>query len=331
MKPASPALIVFLAIFAACSTPAFSQHIVGYTSLGPSLTKTGDNEIIEVPNPATNKIYVSDTTASGELIVVSGTTHTVSSTVAVGSGTPTVTIDSTSDIIYALGGDQNIYVIDGSDDQVIATIPPVVSDGCLENVVVDSSANKLVVLDPCSKLGYVLDGSSYGLLGTVSMPLTFVFAAAVNPATHLLYVASDVDHEFVVANLTAYTSTTVAVSNAWPQSVAIDTTLNRVYMADDVLSSLYVFDGATNALLTTLKPGLDPFSVCVNQTNHVVSISDGAQRIYFYRGISLTADGVVKFSYPQGILWFSANSANNIYYVGLLPLNSLAFIQGPTS
>jgi len=330
MKNKTFALCALLALVLAFTTPAFSQHIVGFTSLGPTQTKTNGNEIMEVPNPATNKIYVSDTLAPGTLIVVSGTTHTASS-ISFGSGVPIVTVNSTTNTIYALSGDQNIYVIDGSADQVIATIPPVVSDGCLENVVVDTSSNKLVVLDPCSKLGYVLDGSSYSLLGTVSMPVTFVFAAAVNPATHLLYVASDVDHEFVVADLSAYTSTTVTVPSAWPQSVAIDVTLNRIYMADDTLSSVYVFDGATNALLTTLKPGLDPFSVCVNQKNHVVSVSDGYQQIFFYHGFTLAADGVVKFSYPESILWFSVNSTNNLYYVGVLPLNSLAFIQGPTS
>jgi hypothetical protein len=53
--------------------------------------------------------------------------------------------------------------------------------------------------------------------------------------------------------------------------------------------------------------------------------------IYFYHGFTLASDGQVKFSYPESILWFSVNSANNLYYTGLLPLNSLAFIQEPTS
>ena len=330
MKPTVLLLISIFAISAIFITPAFSQHIVGYTSLGAVQT-SGGNQISEAPNPVTNKIYVSNTTAPGTVMVVSGTTHTVTATIAVGSGSPLIRVNSTTNTIYALNGDQTISVIDGSVDQVIATIPPVTSDGCIVQMGVDEGANKLVVLDNCSKAAYVLDGSSYALLSTISVPVIYMLDAKVNPSTHLLYVCDDIDHLYIVADLTAATSTTVNLSTFWPQSIAIDPTLNRIYMADAVLTAVYVFDGATNTLLTTIKPSTDVFNVNVNTKNHVIAVNDGGRTISFFHGFGYSPDGSVSFSYPQETLWFSANSANNLYYIGLLPLNSLAYIQGPTS
>jgi DNA-binding beta-propeller fold protein YncE len=214
-------------------------------------------------------------------------------------------------------------------DQVIATVPPVVSDNCLTGIAVDSAANKLAVLDPCSKSAYVLDGSTYQLLSTISVPLTYMIDYKVNPTTHLLYVVDDIDHEFVVADLTAGTSTTVNLSTLWPQSVAIDSSLNRIYMADNVLSSLYEFDGATNTLINTIKPPTDPFSVAVNQKTHEIVASDGFETMYFYHVHTFVLDGQVNFHNPQTILAFSVNSTTNHYYAGVFPTNVLAFIVGP--
>jgi DNA-binding beta-propeller fold protein YncE len=321
------ALLMF-SLLAMLASPAFSQNIAGFTSLGAHQT-SGGNQITAIPNPGTNKVYVSDTTAPGEIIVVNAATRSVSSTIPVGSGTSEIRVNSATNTIYAFNG-QDIYVIDGSVDQVVNTILPVTSDDCIGGIAVDSGLNLIVALDICSKTGYVLDASG-NLQTTVSIPLNYNVDYQINPITHLLYVVDDIDHEFVVANLTTSTSTTISVGSAWPQNIAIDTSLNRIYMDDAVLSSVYVFDGATNAMINSFQPPTDPFNVEVNSTNHVVAVSDGYQHIYFYHGFSLSADGDVKFSYPNSILWFSGNSTTNVWYTGVLPLNSLAFIAGPTS
>jgi DNA-binding beta-propeller fold protein YncE len=317
---------LLISLFAILATPAFSQYIAGYTSLGAVQTH-GGNQIVAISNPGSNKIYVSDTTAPGEIIVVNAPTRSVSATIPVGTGGSEIRVNSATNTIYAFNG-QSIYVIDGSVDQVVNVIAPVTNDGCIGGIAVDSGANQIVALDVCSKTGYVMDASG-NLLSTVSIPLTNNVDYQINPVTHVLYVVDDIDHEFVVADLTTSTSTTISVGSAWPQNIAIDTSLNRIYMADAVLSSVYVYDGATNTLINTLKPPTDPFNVEVNSTNHIVAVSDGYLHIYFYRGLSLAADGDIKFSYPNSILWFSGNSATNIWYTGVLPLNSLAFIAGP--
>jgi DNA-binding beta-propeller fold protein YncE len=325
MKRTGLLLISLFAIPAIFASPAFSQRIVAFTSLGPTYTRGGG--IWPTVNPGTNKIYVVDTTASGEIIVVDGTTHAVSTTIPVGTGGSQVRVNSTTNTVYAFNG-QSIYVIDGSVDHVVKTIPPVTNDNCLTGIAVDSGANQIIALDPCTKTGYVLDASG-NLLKTVSVPLNTMIDYQVNPTNHLLYVVGVSDHEFVVVDLTTGTSTTVSVGNRWPQNVAIDSSLNRFYMADAALASVYVFDGATNALINTFQPPTDPFNVEVNQNTHVISVSDGGQTIYFYHASSLTLDGQVTFPHARSIKAFSVNSTTKRSYVGVLPANALAFIAGP--
>src|SRR5579863_466933 len=104
------ARVLFLISLAILATPALSQHIAGFTSLGAVQTK-GGNQITAIPNPGTNKIYVSDTTAPGEIIVVNAATRSVSTTIPVGTGGSEIRVNSTTNTIYAFNG-QSIYVID---------------------------------------------------------------------------------------------------------------------------------------------------------------------------------------------------------------------------
>jgi DNA-binding beta-propeller fold protein YncE len=324
MKRNRFSLISLFAAFALLPCPAFSQKIVGYASLGAAYTH-GFN-IWSTPNPRTNKIYVSDVASPGEIIVVNGATRTISSTIAAGTNGSQIVVDPNHNKVYAFDG-TNIYVIDGSTDLIVQTIPPVTTDGCVTRIDVDNGLNEIVVLDPCSKTGYVLDASG-NLLSTVSVPLGLMVDSAVNPLNHNMYVVDDVDHEFVVANIKTGTSITISVGNAWPQSVAVDRTLNVIYMADATLNQVYAYDGSTNTLISQFQPPSGPFVLDVNQKTHVLAISDGGNTVHFYNS-SLTLDGSVTL--PGNISFISVNPASNRAYVGVLPRNALAFIAMPTS
>jgi len=325
------ALAVFLVIYALLASPAFSQHILSFTSLGDPFTK--GSYITSTVNPTTNKIYVSDVASPSEIIVIDGTTRTISSTIALGLQGAQIVVNSRTNTVYAFTGDQNIYVIDGLTDQVVNALPLPTSDNCIVSIAVDRSANKIIAIDPCTKSGYVLDASGI-LVKTVSLPLG-PFAnytqAEVNPTNHRLYVTDASDHEFAVVDLSAGTTTTVSVPNKWPDTVAVDTSLNLLYMADATLNLVEVFNGATNALIHTFQPPSGPSFVAVNQTTHVISVS-GYQTIYFYNASSLTLDGQVTFpNAKEPFLEFAVNSTRNLLYVGVLPRNALAFVAGPKS
>jgi DNA-binding beta-propeller fold protein YncE len=322
-------VLSLLALTTALASPAFSQKIVGYTSLG---TYSGHGSYVQnAPNPVTNKIYANSSTGlsyTNTIDVISGTTHKITTSVTANAGVAVLAVNPTTNKIYSMNQDATITVIDGSVDQVVTTIPALTGDTCINNMVIDDSANKLVVLDECGLTAYVLDGSSYALLGTVAITLQYGSTAAVNPVTHLLYITGDNDHAYEVIDLTAYTATKVSVSG-YPYSVDVDTTYNRVYIGDDVNEDIYVFDGATNSSLSKTPLAYNAYGLAVNQKTHVLAAYEDNEAIYFFHDLNMTADGQVSFG-PKYIQFLSANSTNNLFYVGVNPSNELAYVQGPT-
>ena len=317
-----------LALSVTLGSSAFAQQIVGYTSLGAY--NRGGTFVNNAPNPVTNKIYASTSTAPAAISVISGSTHKVTASVTASANVEVLAVNSTTNTIYSLNQDQTISVIDGSVDQLIATIPSVSNDNCITNMVVDEPANKVALIDECNGTVYVLDGTSYALLSTISLSLQFAEGAAVNPVTHLLYITGDIDGAMAVVDLTSYTATTVSMSFAEPFGVAVDTTLNRIYIGDDVFEDIYVFDGATNTMLSSVAITYNALQLLVNQKTHILATSDDRQTLRFYHDFNLATDGQVSFGSKDSILFLSGNSNNNLFYTGVSPINALAFVQGPT-
>jgi DNA-binding beta-propeller fold protein YncE len=318
-----------VALTATLVSPAFSQHIDGYTSLGTYNLR--GTYVLNAPNPVTNKIYANSqsSTPTTTIDVISGTTHKITTSVTANAGVYVLAVNSATNSIYSLNVDGTVSVIDGSVDQVIATIPALTTDNCVNNMVIDDSANKLVLIDECNSTAYVLDGSSYALLATVNIILQYAATAAVNPVTHLLYITGDNDNAYAVVDLTAYTATKVSVGGE-PYGVAVDTTYNRIFIGDDVFDDLYVFDGATNTLLNTVPVTYNGYGFVVNQKTHILAVSDDYQTVYFYHDFNMSADGQVSFGPKHSILFLSGNSNNNLFYTGVSPINALAYVQGPT-
>jgi DNA-binding beta-propeller fold protein YncE len=322
-------LLSLLALTLTLASPAFSQKIVGYTSLG---TYNGEGTyVLNAPNPVTNKIYANSSTSlayTTTIDVISGTTHKIATTVTANAGVTVLAVNPTTDTIYSLNEDGTVTVIDGSVDQVVATIPAQTSDNCVNNMVIDDSANKLVLIDECSSTAYVLDGSSYSVLATVNIILQYAATAAVNPVTHLLYITGDNDNAYAVVDLTAYTATKVSVSG-YPYGVAVDTTYNRIYIGDDVNEILYEFNGAANTQVRTVALAYNAWGLAVNQKTHVLAADESNEGIYFFHDLNLAADGYV-FWPSRYIQNLSVNSTNNLFYIGVSPSNELAYVQGPT-
>lgn len=322
-------LLPLLALILALASPAFSQKVVGYTSLG---TYNGAGTYVQnAPNPVTNKIYANSSTSLGyttTIDVINGTTHKITTSVTANAGVAALVVNPTTNKIYSMNQDATITVIDGSVDQVVATIPALTTDTCINNLAIDDSANKLVVIDYCGLTVYVLDGSSYALLATVNIPLEYGSTVAVNPVTHLLYITGDNDHAYAAIDLTAYTATKVSVSGN-PYGVAVDTTYNRIYIGDDVSEILYEFNGTANTQVRTVALNYNAYGLAVNQKTHILAAYEDNESIYFFHDLNLTADGQISFG-PKYILNLSVNSTNNLFYVGVSPSNEVAYIQGPT-
>jgi len=329
-RPFAAVLLVLLAL-----TPiAVGQKILGLTKIGPwDSIKNQSEYIFTAPNPTTNKIYVVDTTELGVITVLDGNTHSIITTINTAGSFSQILVNSKTNMIYAFSySDYNTYVIDGSVDQLVGTIFPIEQDSCTFGIALDPALNRIVQMDPCTQLAYVLDGSSYALLGTISVPTSMVdyLDYQVNPATHLLYVTGWTDTDFVVGNLVSYSSTVVPLAkNLTPQTITIDITENRIFIEDATYMGVLVIDGNTNAVITEIKPGFDVLFAHVNQKTHELAVTDGAHVIGFLHPLTYTLDA--QMSIPEAKytdLNFSINPNTSHYYVGIFPSNSVEFVLG---
>lgn len=112
-------------------------------------------------------------------------------------------------------------------------------------------------------------------------------AIAVNPVTNKVYVAnfghssitcgSCFDYgSITVVDGATNTSVTIADPNAkFPQGVAVNSTTNKIYVANNFSDNVTVLDGATNATTTLTDPNAHfPFAVAVNSTTNKIYVAN---------------------------------------------------------
>jgi len=129
-------------------------------------------------------------------------------------------------------------------------------------------------------------------------------------------------------DLTTYTQTKVSVRGN-PNGVAVDSTRNRVYIGDYGQNILYEVDGATNTIVGTATLAAFAYEMAVNEKTHILAVLENNEGPYFFHDLNLVADGQVNFG-PKLIENLSVNATNNLFYVGVNPINNLAYVQGPT-
>jgi YVTN family beta-propeller protein len=205
-------------------------------------------------NSATNKIYVGD--SIGLFYSVNGATNvpTIIQSVPSTSDIRAVAIDSGTNQIIAWDYEkQQVYVLDGSTEVLLSTIP--VTSANPGFLVVDSSANLAYAV-----LGsvYVIDPVAGSLVATIPLPAQS-FGAALNPATSRLYVITsqnvtviDTSKNSVVTNI-PFTSFNV-------NSVGVNPITGNFYVgaATAGLPHVFVYNGSTNALIADLSGATYP-------------------------------------------------------------------------
>jgi YVTN family beta-propeller protein len=117
---------------------------------------------------------------------------------------------------------------------------------------------------------------AYNVTQSVGVPKAS--SVAVDPASHRVYAASDLNRSVAVLDgLTGSTLATIAVPYA-PTSVAIDSASHRLFILGDVTTrnpltftiSLSIVDTTTNAIITTVPGPAWPGALAVDTVNHRV-------------------------------------------------------------
>jgi YVTN family beta-propeller protein len=141
-------------------------------------------------NPVTNKIYVN---TAGELFVtpsnltvIDGATDTVETTIEGIFGNPRV--NPVTNRVYVIE-DNDLRVIDGTTNAVVATVANVVPDLFPIDMAINPDTNMIYLLENFSSTITVIDGATNTATAVVSAGDS-PQAMAVNPVTNKIYVVN---------------------------------------------------------------------------------------------------------------------------------------------
>jgi len=202
-------------------------------------------------NPTTSSIYVTYPALSGVVDIWDGNWNFVA-TVQVGSAPSGVAVDATSNKIYVANkGSNNISVIDGTTNSVVATVTDPNGKGPIA-VGINPATNTIYVANSQSNNLTVIDGTTDSVTTTISVG-TAPSGVAANPQTNFIYVANagntqnnDLGNVIVINGATNATTTLTDPNAKNPVAVAANPTTNKIYVANSGSNNVTVIDGAHN-------------------------------------------------------------------------------------
>jgi YVTN family beta-propeller protein len=285
---------VWIGLLLAWPAPAWSQTVTATISIGSA------PEAVAV-NTVTNKIYVANY-LSANVTVIDGTTNSTT-TVQAALHPVAVAVNEATNKIYVANvgfggpfgnGDRgSVTVIDGATNLTATVVDPNANGP--RAVGVNSVTNKIYVANLWTGNVTVIDGATNSTT-TVTDPNAGAnglgaIALAVNPTTNKVYVANGFcallagcsnPGNVTVIDGTTNSTTTISDPNAiFPNSVAVNTVTNKIYVANEGdypapnHGNVTVIDGTTNSVTTlTDSNALAPVGVAVNQTANKIYVAD---------------------------------------------------------
>ena len=180
----------------------------------------------------------------------------------------------TNKIYVANYNDDNVSVIDGLTDLLVATVA--VGDGPY-GVGINPDANKIYISNRLSNSLSVIDGETDSVVATVTVG-TYPEDVGVNPNTNKIYVANIYsDNVSVIDGSINSVIATIPVSNQ-PQGIGVNSATNKIYISSWG-RKVSVIDGAVDAVIQIVHVGNGPQFIGVNDSTNRIYVScymDGA-------------------------------------------------------
>ena len=232
------------------ATGAVITTLVGGTGFDAAAVDTENGDIYTVGGFAGNTTYV-----------WSGTTFGAIATITVGSGPEAVVFDpANGDLYVANAGSDNVSVIDGSTNRVIANVP--VGDGSVSpsDLTIDSETGDLYVTGDFNT-AVVVDLSTDQVVGDLNLG-SFGTGMAFDPDNGELYVPNDGQDTLMainastgrfVTNISIYT--TYSSSGDDPVTAAFDPATGNICVTNFFSTDIDVVPGSTNTLMLAVPSG----------------------------------------------------------------------------
>jgi YVTN family beta-propeller protein len=227
-------------------------------------------------NPLTNMIYVvTNSVVTNSVVVVNGTSFTVAANISLGESPVEVAVNTATNLVYVTSPGPNVWVINGSTNMVITSIPLTSGVQSSGGLAVDPVTNTVYVADCASGNVSVISGSDNQVVSRIKVG-NCPNGVSVNPYTGRVYVADYNLNDSSVSVIDASTNAVVGAIHAGgsPYGIAVDTATDLVYLTYLSPASVVVVDGATNAVKAKVQLGGTPFEVAVNPVTDLIYVSN---------------------------------------------------------
>jgi len=200
--------------------------------------------------------------------VIDASTNSVIATIAVGVGAKGVSVNPVTRLAYVTNvSDNTVSVIDIVTNTVVNTIAlPTASP---TGVAVDTANNKVFISNNYTNDGVdVINAAAGNSVSTVLFGGAYALGVAVNPNINRTY-SNDWGDLYVIDTVTnSLVGGPLAVGgDTSPFGIAVNPLTNRVYLTwFTSTGTVYVIDGVSNSLITTVAVGMDPTGVGIHST-----------------------------------------------------------------
>jgi YVTN family beta-propeller protein len=286
-------------------------------------------------NSISNKLYAANE-LSNNVTVVDGATNTAT-TVPVGMQPLAIAVNHTTNMVYvANGADGTVTVIDAGSNNTTSTV----GVGTFpQQLAINPVTNRIYVSntggpDIPGTTVTVIDAGNGNATTTVNAG-TSPYSIAVNTVTDKIYVAgisSGVTPDSVTIIDGATNSTSSVTVGAGAQAVAIDSGLNKVYVANTNSNNVTVIDAGNGNALTTVPTGFSPIAIAINATTHKVYVTDNTgASVTVIDGNSYATTTIAGDADPLGVV--VNTGTNQVFVVNDLSndVSTLTVIDGVTN
>ncbi|NEW07455.1 YncE family protein [Paenibacillus sp. SYP-B3998] len=242
--------------------------INGTTNLPITTIPVGERPFGIGIHKKSNRIYVAN--SNGTISILSGSDNRVLNTLQVGGSPALVGINERTNRIYVTNtGKDSVHVINGQTQKVISTIKvgknPIISPG------VNERTNRIYIANNLSRFLSVINGN----INKKSIPVQLgrlQSELALNSVTNRIYVTSAQEEGpgtlYVLSGLTIRLLKTLKIPPF--TFILVNPQTNHFFISDTESNKLFVYNGRTNTLITTLHTGEPAGNMALNtRTNRL--------------------------------------------------------------
>lgn len=267
-------LFAIIVVLRACS---FGAEVL-YPDFLLTQVNVGTQPLAVAVNPVTNRIYAVNG-SNNSVSVIDGRTHAVVATVFVPTGSGAVpatalALNAITNKIYVAGPTTSIVAVIDGITNLVTTV------GCVSNpyaIAVNPVTNKIYVAGNGIT---VINGATNDTTTVTDTHLPC--AIAVNPLTNKVFFANQAGGTIpgYSGSLTVLDGATNAVvtiqAGDLPMSIALNPVTNLVFVCNSRSNDVSVFNGATNARISSIHVGKNPCAVAVNPVTNKVYVVNGS-------------------------------------------------------